>query len=92
MDTAAQKKHKLAVGTVVEVKIQPDQSVDALKVRGLVVWKRVAREEGLKAGVGVKFLHMTERDQYVFEDYVRIHGITSFIPRGAADEAAVAAG
>lgn len=85
MDAAAQKKHKLTVGNVVELKIQPTQAPEAMKVRGLVVWKRVAREDGLKPGVGVKFLNMSERDQYVFEDYVRVHGISSFIPRGAAE-------
>jgi DNA-binding NarL/FixJ family response regulator len=92
MDAAQQKKHKLAVGNVVEVRIQPDKAAESLKVRGLVVWKRVAREEGLKAGVGVKFLHMGERDQYIYEDYVRVNGITSFIPRGTADDSTAAAG
>ncbi len=85
MDQTAQKKNRLGIGSVVELKVTPAACTDTLKVRGLVVWKRPSREEGYKAGFGVKFINMSEKDQYVFEDYIRSNSISSFIPRGSAD-------
>ena len=82
MDANSQKKSKIAVGSVIEFKLTPAPSSDLLKVRGLVVWKRLGQEEGMRPGVGVKFLNMSERDQFAFDDYIRVNSITSFIPRG----------
>jgi hypothetical protein len=47
-----------------------------------VVWKRATRDDGLKAGYGVKFLAMSDRDQSLFEELLRSSSTTSFIPLG----------
>ena len=89
LDSAAQKKHKIGVGSVVDVTLAPSKGSGTLRVRGQVVWKRVAKDEGLKTGIGLKFLDLSDRDQALFEDLLRTSETTSFIPmgRGAAGTA-----
>ncbi len=84
METNAQKKSRISIGSVVDLQLTPAKRQETLKVRGQVVWKRTAKDAGLKAGVGVRFLNMNDRDQQVFDSYLREHDVTSFIPMGDA--------
>lgn len=82
MDTGAQKKTRLGIGSVVDLVLSPTKVSETLKVRGQVVWKRASKDANLKAGVGVRFLKMSDRDQSVLDSYLRDHEVTSFIPIG----------
>jgi DNA-binding NarL/FixJ family response regulator len=82
LDPSLQKKHKLGVGTVVDVTLAPAKSGGTLRVRGQVVWKRATKDDGLKTGVGLKFIELSDRDQALFEDLLRHSDTTSFIPLG----------
>jgi FixJ family two-component response regulator len=85
MEAAAQKKAKIAVGSVVDLVLAPVHWPSPLKVKGQVVWKRAARESGLRAGLGIRFVNMSDRDQDLFADYVRSRDIKSFIPIGESE-------
>lgn len=82
MEPGAQKRSRVGVGSVIELKLSPEGWNHTLKVRGQVVWKRAAKEGELKPGLGVRFVNMSEKDQDLFADYVRSHDIKSFIPLG----------
>lgn len=84
MDTAAQRKARVTLDSVVELTLHLTHWPQPLKVKGQVVWKRAVQEGDLRPGLGVRFLHMSERDQDLFADYVRSRDIASFIPLGYA--------
>ncbi len=82
LDALAQKKHKVGVGSVVEVNISAASNPGNLKVRGQVVWKRPSPDNGYRVGVGLKFIEMSERDQHRFDDFLKTHSVKSYIPIG----------
>jgi DNA-binding NarL/FixJ family response regulator len=82
MDQAVQKRHRLGVGTIVDISLAPAQSRQAFRVRGQVVWRRQSGDAVLNAGVGVKFIDVSEKDQMVLHDHLRRSGNRCFIPLG----------
>lgn len=84
LDANAQKKFKVGVGSVLEVNLQAASTQGNFKVRGQVVWRRPASENGCRSGVGLKFIEMSERDQHRFDDFLKTHDIKSYIPMGRA--------
>lgn len=82
METVSQKKSRIGVGSVVDVTLNPSKRTETLKVRGQVVWKRATKDHDLKAGFGIRFIKMSEKDQSVFDSYLKDRDITSFIPIG----------
>lgn len=76
------KKSRVGVGSLVDLTLHPAKRAETLKVRGQVVWKRSSRDQGLKPGVGVRFIKMSDRDQSIFDNYLKDQDITSFIPIG----------
>jgi DNA-binding NarL/FixJ family response regulator len=85
MEANDQKKAKVNVGTLVDMRLRVDGLNDGepMKARGQIVWKRAAKEGELRAGIGVKFVSMGDKDQAAFEDLIRSRDISSFVPRGA---------
>jgi FixJ family two-component response regulator len=82
LDAAAQKKVKVSVGSLVDATVTPPGRSEALHVRGQVAFKRIARENGLKAGLGLRFLGMNDKDQGVFDQYLRDRDVKAFVPMG----------
>jgi FixJ family two-component response regulator len=101
LESPLAKKPRVGVGSVVDVAVAPPSagatSADArgetpIKVRGQVIWKRAAKEGALKAGVGVRFIDMSDKDQDAFDTWLTGAETRSFIPMGAGGPAVVPAG
>lgn len=75
----------LVVGKLVGFNFQldDDREADPIDAVGEVVWKRDEPKDNLQAGVGIKFVKISERDLERVRDYVRLNRILSFIPMGA---------
>ena len=86
MDVAAQKKAKVGVGSILDVTVTPPMRSrgDAMKVRGQVVWKRANKDDGLRAGVGLRFLDVKDHDRGVLDGVLRQSDVQSFIPMGGS--------
>lgn len=82
LDANSQKKHKVGVGSIVEVNLSAASNPGNFKVRGQVVWKRPASENDCRVGIGLKFIEMNERDQHRFDDFLKTHDVKSYIPIG----------
>jgi FixJ family two-component response regulator/Tfp pilus assembly protein PilZ len=91
METGSQKKSRVGVGSVVDLTLSPAKRAETLKIRGQIVWKRPVKDHGLKAGVGVRFIKMSDRDQSILDSYLKDRDVTSFVPMGGPEAARAAA-
>lgn len=89
METKAETLAHLGVGTLVDLTMIPAMGRrETLRVKGQVVWKRSAESRGLRSGVGIRFVTMSEKDQTVFDRYLRDNEVSSYIPLGRVEDTA----
>lgn len=82
LDAAQQNALQIQVGSSIEIRFMLPHKTHVMPMLGQVVWQRI-RQDGQKLpGIGIKMLGMPERDYLAFQDWVREHIITSFIPIG----------
>lgn len=59
------------------------EKAGSIEAVGEVAWKRDSAKDGLPAGLGVKFIKISDEHRQNILDYVRLHHILSFIPMGS---------
>lgn len=82
MDGNTQKNQKINVGSIIDLRFMLPDTTHAIPVSGQVVWKRAAADGSKRAGIGVKFISMGDKDELAFQDWVRAKHIASFVPLG----------
>jgi DNA-binding NarL/FixJ family response regulator len=80
---------QLGIGSIVDLTVVPATGrQETLRVKGQVVWKRSTETRGLRSGVGIRFVTMSDKDQIVFDRYLRENDVTSYIPLGRVEDTA----
>lgn len=64
--------------------LDDDRGSEPIKATGEVVWRRDECRDGLQAGIGIKFVQLSEGDLDRVRDYARLNRILSFIPLGTS--------
>jgi DNA-binding NarL/FixJ family response regulator len=89
MENKAETLAQLGIGSIVDLTVVPATGRrETLRVKGQVVWKRSTESRGLRSGVGIRFMTMSEKDQLVFERYLKENDVTSYIPLGRVEDTA----
>lgn len=87
METKAETLAQLGIGSIVDLTLVPATGrSETLRVKGQVVWKRSTESRGLRSGVGIRFVTMSEKDQGVFDRYLRDNEVSSYIPLGRVED------
>lgn len=76
-------RDQLKPGDLVSLSFDLEGEAAPIEVKAEVVWKRASGQDGLSPGIGIKFVDINEKAQRQIEEFVRLHRIMSFIPRGA---------
>jgi DNA-binding NarL/FixJ family response regulator len=88
--TPGERLNTMQIGQTIafQFKLDSDRGREEFNVLGEIVWKRNEAKGGLNAGVGVKFMNVSDLDREKILDHVRLNNILSYIPLGSAEPAA----
>lgn len=89
MENRAETLAQLGIGSIVDLTLIPATGRrETLRVKGQVVWKRSTESRGLRSGVGIRFVSMSDKDQMIFDRYLRENAVTNYIPLGRVEDTA----
>jgi DNA-binding NarL/FixJ family response regulator/Tfp pilus assembly protein PilZ len=74
------------VGTKVKFTHQIDGDTNKLSIMGEISWLRSKDCEEGPAGIGLRYILMSNEDQLILDEWVRRNGVIAFIPLGKQDD------
>lgn len=73
-------------GKTISFEMNLEESEKPIFATGEIVWRREKSSADCSAGIGVKFIDISEDDQQIIRQYVRLNKILSYIPSGKRTE------